>query len=85
MYLFCCPYQYALRFMLDECLFSTEHSGKWICVLGGGFIHFDSVFCQRSSSVCTERKGQRKTGGNQGPGEYIFFFPQLLPRDKFTV
>lgn len=47
MYLSFGPYWYALDFMLEWCLFSTEHSRKKSCVLGGGLLHFPGMFFQQ--------------------------------------
>lgn len=62
MYLSFGAYWYALDFMLEWCLFSTEHSRKESCVLGGGLLHFPGMFLHQL---------QEKHEGNQLPGEYF--------------
>lgn len=83
MYLSYCPYWYALDSMLEECLFSTEHSRKRSWMLGGGVMHFASTSHQQRSPVCTGCTGQRKTSQNQVP-EDCFFSSELL-RDTLWI
>lgn len=72
MYLSFAPYWYALEFMLEWFLVSTEHSRKESSVLGAGLLHFPGMFFQQLREKHEEISSQEKV-----------FALQLL-RDAFT-